>query len=1400
MRISYKTCLFLLAITIYVVASFSIAFAEISVQSIGVQSAKAGQKINNPYKITISSKGFLYLADTGNNSIKKMDGQGNLILNYGSRGSSDGQFLQPQGIAVDSLGNIYVADTGNHRVQKLFDDGAKITFVKSFSTLSDGSSISYPRSVKVDDNDNLYIVDASNKVIRMTTDEAVSKIGREGAKVQGVEGEEVPEEMAFPYGTDIDSRMNIYIADTSNHCIKKYSQEGNIAMVFGRYGRGDGQLLFPCDVAVATDGYIYVADTGNHRIVKFDDRGKFVANIGSMGQGLNKFIAPRGVFVDNVQGYLYVVSADNKIQKYDIAIRLSNVSVSISGSTAGEMNTVLFSCKFSVPEDSIVQFNVYDGVGNFIKHLAERAANGAETMDIEWDGKDEKGEPISDKEEYMLRIGGTTKDGLKSIIPYDFIFAADLKPPVIYDFYTSSRYYSPEIAGDLDITFKVADGGSSELSGVTAGVYDNKGSLIKSVFSTATAECRKFDLAWDGKDASGEIPPDGKYVLVVKAIDKVGNLGQAAKVVVIDSTKPRIEGNLPSMMTITPTGGGMNNFLNFYYKIVDAAPEITTQLKIKTLAGASIKTYSYTGAPREIFETWDGRDELNHVITDGQYKYEISAIDSAGNESDVKSGDIVSIINPTIIADASPKIISPNGDFISDSITITYSIDYRGMMSGDSNIIIEVLDKAETQIYYFSDTKSQGDYSHIWSGQKSSGGQVADGVYTLRITANDPAGVLYSFQTLIMVDTTPPTITGLTMEAGGVFKTSFNPYVDNSITIEFVPYDNSLTFPIECKVNLTAEVWYGYTKIATLITNEAATGETKTIKWAGLNNSGDYVNEGSYQLKISLTDMTGNSTACSSSIVLDDDQRITNTTPVPVKNENGDATSPQFITLNGADYVIGYTEGWNSEAVGYAETGVTVRSDSGGPTARSRKHGNQWFYVNNDGAPVVVHGYASPGTLSYSFDLDYASAYGVGTWPNIFHRNGGGFFGVSITSPTYYLNTGWYHIHVYISRDSWSSRADGYTEAWFRVRKYQRNSAVSSDYGATWAKVPIGETETPPSVLLGATQTSIGSTIHKIYTTYDNGYTNLYYQRSTNGGGLWSTSCKLTHSSNVYNPTITCEADGDSYVAWEDTRDNHKEIYYQKIPYNFAPVNSSTMTIMKKPVGMAIFGGAVVMSGISTPELISPVGGTTVASLRPTFKWYGLSGWKYYMVECAATSDADALSASSDRYDLTIDDEMANQVKPLCEFTQSEHYMGLDESDANRPYWYWRVRTTNTSEVTTSEVGSFRIELPVSLSGVTNWPNPFNPNKEVTKIRYRLGRQADSVNIRIYDITGALVRELDGTCNAEQDSVWNKYNDVAWDGRNGRGDMVLNGVYPFEVTVSCGSKSVTGRGKAVVLK
>ena len=75
------------------------------------------------------------------------------------------------------------------------------------------------------------------------------------------------------------------------------------------------------------------------------------------------------------------------------------------------------------------------------------------------------------------------------------------------------------------------------------------------------------------------------------------------------------------------------------------------------------------------------------------------------------------------------------------------------------------------------------------------------------------------------------------------------------------------------------------------------------------------------------------------------------------------------------------------------------------------------------------------------------------------------------------------------------------------------------------------------------------------------------------------------------------------------------------------------------------------------------------------------------------------------------------------------------------------------------------------------------------------------MKIRIYDITGSLVTEITNCPETgELSSIWDKYHDVEWDGRNGRGDIVLNGVYPFEVIATSSGQTISKRGKIAVLK
>jgi hypothetical protein len=120
----------------------------------------------------------------------------------------------------------------------------------------------------------------------------------------------------YPYGIAIDRGGNVYVADTNNNCIQKFTSNGQFVTKWGSWGSGDGQFHWPSGITVDSRGYVYVTDTFNYCIQKFTSDGQFIAKWGSQGNGDGKFNQPHAVAVD-ISDYVYVADTENnRIQKF----------------------------------------------------------------------------------------------------------------------------------------------------------------------------------------------------------------------------------------------------------------------------------------------------------------------------------------------------------------------------------------------------------------------------------------------------------------------------------------------------------------------------------------------------------------------------------------------------------------------------------------------------------------------------------------------------------------------------------------------------------------------------------------------------------------------------------------------------------------------------------------------------------------------------------------------------------------------------------------------------------------------------------------------------------------------------------------------------------------------------
>ncbi|MEK6590028.1 MAG: hypothetical protein AABZ11_05040, partial [Nitrospinota bacterium] len=307
-----------------------------------------------PSRVVVDAQGNLFFSDTGNYRIRKigMDRTISTIAGNGFQGYSgdDGKAINVKiswshGLTIDGHGNLFIADMDNHRIRKVSSDGI-ITTIAGNGTggySGDGggatnANLNYPNGIAIDKLGNLFIADSSNHRIRkVTPDGIITTIAGNGtAGYSGDGGLANSARLNYPNEVIIDGLGNLFIADTSNHRIRKVSPDGIITTVAGNgsagYG-GDGGLAinaslnYPRGITIDSYDNLFIADTSNHRIRKVSPDGIIttIAGNGTAGYGGDggqatsaKINSPYGVFVDG-QGNLFITDRSNhRIRKVSL--------------------------------------------------------------------------------------------------------------------------------------------------------------------------------------------------------------------------------------------------------------------------------------------------------------------------------------------------------------------------------------------------------------------------------------------------------------------------------------------------------------------------------------------------------------------------------------------------------------------------------------------------------------------------------------------------------------------------------------------------------------------------------------------------------------------------------------------------------------------------------------------------------------------------------------------------------------------------------------------------------------------------------------------------------------------------------------------------------------------------
>ncbi|HVF66805.1 MAG TPA: hypothetical protein VM914_04030 [Pyrinomonadaceae bacterium] len=311
----------------------------------------------DPFGLAVAADGSVYVADAGEaNRIRKVSPEGVVTTLAGGReGFADGagaaaSFNTPSALALDAAGNLYVADTGNNRVRKVTPEGVVTTLAgDGVAGFADGPAaqarFDSPVGVAVDKDGNVYVADTYNDRVRLITKEGLVKTLAGSGTPGNADGAPASASFDTPCGVAVSDAGEVYVADTGNDRLRKITKDGQVITLNlsdpasnaqpsgaatngnvsndgnvnapGAPGAPQFELSNPVGLAVTHDGFLYATELDRSRVVQVapDGAARVIAGRGPSfadGEGLNeaRFNQPAGIALAR-DGSLVVADAAN---------------------------------------------------------------------------------------------------------------------------------------------------------------------------------------------------------------------------------------------------------------------------------------------------------------------------------------------------------------------------------------------------------------------------------------------------------------------------------------------------------------------------------------------------------------------------------------------------------------------------------------------------------------------------------------------------------------------------------------------------------------------------------------------------------------------------------------------------------------------------------------------------------------------------------------------------------------------------------------------------------------------------------------------------------------------------------------------------------------------------------
>lgn len=248
--------------------------------------APATAQFSDPYGVAIDHHGTIYISDAGeNNLIRKITADG-IVTTYAGKAegyvdgtAAEAEFNTPSGLAIDADDNVYVADTGNNVIRKISKAGLVTTLAgNGHAGYQDGTAqqaqFNGPTGVAVDHAGNVYVADTYNDRIRMISAAGVVTT-LAGTGVPGyLDGQRTDARFDTPCAVAVNAKGDVIVADTKNNALRVISKTGQVTTLYRTLPeQHDAQFRRPVSLALTDDDFIYVGTMNGGQVFQFSSSG-----------------------------------------------------------------------------------------------------------------------------------------------------------------------------------------------------------------------------------------------------------------------------------------------------------------------------------------------------------------------------------------------------------------------------------------------------------------------------------------------------------------------------------------------------------------------------------------------------------------------------------------------------------------------------------------------------------------------------------------------------------------------------------------------------------------------------------------------------------------------------------------------------------------------------------------------------------------------------------------------------------------------------------------------------------------------------------------------------------------------------------------------------------------------